>query len=88
LPSGGNVGRVLRWGFYQIELEPGSRDITAFATDDGIFWYKRLSFGVNATPKKCQHIITHSMAGLKGVANNLQMILLCMDVIWGNMIKI
>ena len=26
----------LRWGFYQIELEPNSRDITAFAADDGI----------------------------------------------------
>ena len=37
----------LRWGFHQIELEPNSRDITSFATDDGIFRYKRLSFGVN-----------------------------------------
>ena len=27
----------LRWGFHQIELEPNSRDITAFATDDGVF---------------------------------------------------
>ena len=59
----------LRWGFHQIELEPGSRDITAFATDDGIFRYKRLSFGVNAAPEKYQHITTQSMAGLKGVAN-------------------
>ena len=24
----------VRWGFHQIELEQGSRDITAFATDD------------------------------------------------------
>jgi len=33
----------LRWGFHQIELDPESRDITAFATHDGIFRYKRLS---------------------------------------------
>ena len=59
----------LRWGFHQIELEPNSRDITSFATDDGIFRYKRLSFGVNAAPEKYQHIITQTMAGLKGVAN-------------------
>ena len=39
----------LRWGSHQIELEPNSRDITSFATDDGIFRYKQLSFGVNAT---------------------------------------
>ena len=59
----------LRWGFHQIELDPDSRDITAFATHDGIFRYKRLSFGVNAAPEKYQHIITQSMAGLQGVAN-------------------
>ena len=59
----------LRWGFHQIEQEPNSRDITSFATDDGIFRYKRLSFGVNAAPEKYQHIVTQTMAGLKGVAN-------------------
>ena len=59
----------LRWGFHQIELDPESRDITAFATHDGIFRYKRLSFGVNAAPETYQHIITQSMAGLQGVAN-------------------
>ena len=59
----------LRWGFHQIELEPNSRDITSFATDDGIFRYKRLSFGVNASPEKYQHIVTQTMAGLKVVAN-------------------
>jgi len=57
----------LRWGFHQIELDPESRDITAFATHDGIFRYK--CFGVNAAPEKYQHIITQSMAGLQGVAN-------------------
>ena len=59
----------LRWGFHQIELEPNSREITSFATDDGIFRYKRLSFGVNAAPERYQHIITKTMAGLKGVAS-------------------
>ena len=59
----------LRWGFDQIELEPNSRDVTSCATDDVIFRYKRLSFGVNAAPEKYQHIITQTMAGLKGVAN-------------------
>jgi len=53
-------------GFSQIELDPESKDITAFATHDGIFRYKRLSFGVNAAPR---HVITQSMAGLQGVEN-------------------
>lgn len=59
----------LRWGFHQIELDPKSRDITAFATHDGIFRYERLRFGVNAALEKYKHIITQSMAGLQGLAN-------------------
>ena len=59
----------LRWGFHENELDAESRDITAFAIHDGIFRYKRLSFVVNAAPEKYQHIITQSMAGLQGVAN-------------------
>ena len=31
-------------GFHQIELDEDSRDITTFATHDGLFRYKRLSF--------------------------------------------
>ena len=57
----------LRWGFDQIE--ENSRDITAFSTHDGIFRYKRLSLGVNAAPEKYQHIISQATAGLRGVAN-------------------
>ena len=33
----------LLWGFHHIELEPNSRDITAFATDDGVFRLSSLS---------------------------------------------
>ena len=40
----------LSWGFDMIELKPNSRDVTSCATDDVIFRYKRLSFGVNAAP--------------------------------------
>ena len=61
----------LRWGVDQIELEPNSRDVTFCATDDVIFRYKRLSFGVNAAPAKYQHIITQTMTGLKGRSKGL-----------------
>ena len=42
----------LRHGFHQVELRADSRDITTFVTHDGLFRYKRLSFGVNAAPEK------------------------------------
>jgi len=35
----------------------------------GLFRYKRLSFGVNAAPEKCQHIISHVIADIEGVVN-------------------
>ena len=44
-------------------------NITAFADHEGIFWYKRLTFGFNAAPEKYRHVITQSMTGLKGVTN-------------------
>jgi len=47
----------LRLGFHQIELDKDSRDITTFTTHDGLFRYKRLSFGVNSAPEKYQQIV-------------------------------
>ena len=49
----------LLWGSHKIEVHSSSRDITVFATDDGIFRNKRLSFGINAAPEKYQQIIPH-----------------------------
>ena len=36
---------------------------------EGLFRYKRLSFGVNAVPKKYQHVIRQAIAGTEGVVN-------------------
>ena len=30
----------LKWGYHQLELSPESREITTFATPDGLFQYK------------------------------------------------
>ena len=59
----------LRHGFHQVELHTDSRDITTFVTHDGLFRYKRLSFGVNAAPEKYQHIISQVIADIEGVVN-------------------
>ena len=47
----------LRWGLHQIELQENSRNIITFIAHEGLFWYKKLSFGVNAAPEKYQHVI-------------------------------
>ena len=59
----------MRHGFHQIELHQDSRDITTFITHEGLFRYKRLSFGVNAAPEKYQHIISQVIADIGGVVN-------------------
>ena len=57
------------FGFHQIELAESSRDVTTFCTQDGLYRYKRLSFGVNATPEKFQHIIRQVLADCPGTVN-------------------
>ena len=57
------------WGFHQIELAESSRDVTTLCTQDGLYRYKRLSFGVNAAPKKFQHIIRQVLADCPGTVN-------------------
>ncbi|KAK2557457.1 Uncharacterized protein P5673_020188 [Acropora cervicornis] len=59
----------LRLGFHQIELDEESRDITTFATHEGLFRYKRLSFGVNSAPEKYQKIIRQVVSDIEGVLN-------------------
>ena len=57
------------WGFHQIELAEPSRDVTTFCTQDELYRYKRLSFGVNAAPEKFQHIIRHVLADCPTTVN-------------------
>ena len=59
----------LKWGYHQIELEPESRDITTFATHNGLYRYKRLIFGVTSASEQYQHEIAVALAGIEGAQN-------------------
>ena len=60
----------LRQGFFQCELEPGSRDVTAFVTHMGLFRMKRLRMGVVTSAPECfQYTIQKVLNGLAGVLN-------------------
>ena len=61
----------VKWAYHQIELDPESRDITTFATHEGLFRYKRLMFGVSCAPKMYQRTMQQTLAGCKGVRNIL-----------------
>ena len=47
----------LNMAFHQVELHPESRDVTTFATPNGVYRYKRLVFGLNMASEKFNHII-------------------------------
>ncbi len=59
----------LNMAFHQIELHPDSRDITTFPSPTGLYRYKRLLFGANMATEKFQQIMTQVLAGLPGVHN-------------------
>lgn len=59
----------LNLAFHQTEIHPDSRDITTFATPDGLCRYKRLLFGVNMATEKFQQIIWQVIKGCPGAYN-------------------
>ena len=59
----------LRAAYHQLELTPESREITTFATHTGLYRYKRLLFGVNAASEQYQYEIASVLAGIEGVEN-------------------
>ena len=61
----------VKWAYHQIELDPESRNITTFATHEGLFRYKRLMFGVSCAPELYQRTMQQTLAGCKGVRNIL-----------------
>lgn len=59
----------LNSGYHQIELDEESRYLTTFSTHAGLFQFKRLNFGVNSGAEQFQNIIQSALAGLPGVLN-------------------
>ena len=58
----------LRQGFHQIPLSEESIPLTAFATEDGLFEYTKMPFGLKNAPSVFQKIISDVLEGLIGKA--------------------
>lgn len=48
----------LKNAYYQLELHPESRDLTAFITDEGLIRFKRVPFGLSSAPSVFQKMIS------------------------------
>ena len=59
----------LNQGYHQLELTPESRDATTFSTQDSLWRYKRLNFGVSSASEIFQHAIARALSGIDGVKN-------------------
>lgn len=62
--------------FYHIVIAENSRDITTFMTEDGMYRYKRLVFGVNCAPEIFQRTMEWVFSGIPGVINFIDDILI------------
>ena len=61
-------------GFHQIELADESREITTFVTNDAIYRYKRLMFGISCAPEIYQRIIQqviHDIPGCRNISDDI-----------------
>jgi len=57
----------LSCAFHQLELAPECKYITCFGTENGIYQYKRLFFGINCATEMFQAVMQQVLNGLQGV---------------------
>ena len=54
----------MSWGFYQLPMEEGSQDFTAFSTPFGSFKWLRMPMGLTGSPKTFQSLMEQFLVGL------------------------
>lgn len=62
-------------GYLQVMPAKDSRHLTAFVTDEGLYRFKRVRFGICSEPAAFQKIIKSITTGLDGVVNLLDDVL-------------
>ncbi|XP_042873506.1 uncharacterized protein LOC122254087 [Penaeus japonicus] len=74
IPEGNDIGTGhsvfstidLQQGFFQVPLDPDSREKTAFSTPHGHFQFKRMPFGLRNSPITFSRLMAAVMTGLIG----------------------
>ena len=53
------------WGYWQIEMDEASKDLTSFVSHHGLFRYKRMPFGLKNAPYTFQRAMDIILAPAK-----------------------
>ena len=77
----------LSQAYHQLQLHEESRYITTFSTHLGLFRYKRLNYGTNATAELFQNALQTALQGIPGVCNIAE-VSLSLEPIVRSMIKL
>ncbi len=59
----------LKQGYHQLLLDEQSRQLTTFATEDGLWRYKRLNFGLSCAAEIFQDRVSRVLEGMKHTRN-------------------
>ena len=74
------------WRYHQIKLDPNSRNITTFATHQGLYWYKRFMVYINLW--YIQHLWKFSETDIEIISGCPKAKSISDDiVIWGNTLE-
>ncbi|XP_053698950.1 uncharacterized protein K02A2.6-like [Sabethes cyaneus] len=67
--------------FYHLELHESSRDLTTFMSENGMFRFTRLMFGVNCAPEIFQREMTKILEGVENIITYIDDILIFGDTL-------
>ena len=67
----------MRRSYLQVPLAKHSRHLTAFVTHEGVFQYRRMPYELSSAPSAFQKIISSVLAGIPGVLNLLDDVVIC-----------
>ena len=66
-------------GFWQVPLTDRAKEVSAFASPNGLYQYKVMPFGMNNSPATFQRLVNNVICGLDGCDANIDDVIIYSD---------